>query len=559
MAKKLITGIRTEDGPLKIDYNALENLPKSDATLTTTGAFADAKVTGDKIKETDTKIEKLTSGKTTAKTMNVRSLKADDFSLDGEAVDSYNLTMGDVATGKVLGVSGAIDLQHSHSVIVNDDGTITLGDVSRDGGNFATIDPNKDDYYYIVRQTGPMVSANSLDGLAIDTVSYIEPIQYGEGDPALDNIRPIIGRDNVEVYKTSKNLITYSKKSNYSSKGITWVNNNDGSFTISGKATEKAFFADSVGPIALGKLPQGKYTASVSQEYAAQVRLRIGKGSDKTHVADTNVTTGICTFTVNGEDQYWLGLYVPDETALSDTIFVQAQVEVGETATAFTPTQSQTITVDLPSTVYGGVLDWTTGKCKVTVGYVELTGNEDVRSYTNTSGSLGNGVQIMSVLPSSENRANGICSHASVYKFINTAGGVVVGNNSKSVFWPSILDLIDGISTIDEFKAWLANQKASGKPVQIAYELSEPIEIQVSPQQLIAIDGINYVWSNSGDTQATFNLAKPTLSLINGVLPISKGGTEATTPVDARENFLMVVSEEEPISPVPGMLWFDIS
>lgn len=45
-----VTKIRTESGDKQIDYNALANLPQSDATLTQTGSFADAKATGDAIK-----------------------------------------------------------------------------------------------------------------------------------------------------------------------------------------------------------------------------------------------------------------------------------------------------------------------------------------------------------------------------------------------------------------------------------------------------------------------------------------------------------------------------
>lgn len=47
---KYVTAIRTKDGPSQIDYNALANLPKSDSTLTKSGSFADAKATGDAIK-----------------------------------------------------------------------------------------------------------------------------------------------------------------------------------------------------------------------------------------------------------------------------------------------------------------------------------------------------------------------------------------------------------------------------------------------------------------------------------------------------------------------------
>ena len=43
------------------------------------------------------------------------------------------------------------------------------------------------------------------------------------------------------------------------------------------------------------------------------------------------------------------------------------------------------------------------------------------------------------------------------------------------------------------------------------------------------------------------------------ILPVSKGGTGANKPIDARENLLMVASDTEPSSPVAGMIWFDIS
>ena len=44
-----IKKMRTENGDLQIDYEALANLPQSDTTLTKSGSFADAKETGSRI------------------------------------------------------------------------------------------------------------------------------------------------------------------------------------------------------------------------------------------------------------------------------------------------------------------------------------------------------------------------------------------------------------------------------------------------------------------------------------------------------------------------------
>lgn len=43
-------------------------------------------------------------------------------------------------SGKYFGTGGGLNLAHSHAVTVNDDGTITLGEVSAEGGNFKIAD-----------------------------------------------------------------------------------------------------------------------------------------------------------------------------------------------------------------------------------------------------------------------------------------------------------------------------------------------------------------------------------------------------------------------------------
>lgn len=62
-----------------------------------------------------------------------------ELTLGGTTVSSYDLTMGSLVSASVF-AGGDIDLSHSHKVTVGDDGTVTLGEVSAEGGNFKIAD-----------------------------------------------------------------------------------------------------------------------------------------------------------------------------------------------------------------------------------------------------------------------------------------------------------------------------------------------------------------------------------------------------------------------------------
>lgn len=104
-----------------------------------------------KLDTIETNVSNLTSGLTTALVLNANTINGsqvngaygnfDVINHNGELVSQRDITMGDVGTvGKALSVGGELNLQHSHKVTVNDDGTITLGEVSTDGGNFRIAD-----------------------------------------------------------------------------------------------------------------------------------------------------------------------------------------------------------------------------------------------------------------------------------------------------------------------------------------------------------------------------------------------------------------------------------
>lgn len=62
-----------------------------------------------------------------------------ELTLGGTTVSSYGLTMGSLVSASVF-AGGDINLSHSHTVSVSDDGTVTLGEVSATGGNFKIAD-----------------------------------------------------------------------------------------------------------------------------------------------------------------------------------------------------------------------------------------------------------------------------------------------------------------------------------------------------------------------------------------------------------------------------------
>lgn len=101
---------------------------------------------------TDAKISNLMSGLTAATVLETNLLNANQANITYLSASGLNLadistqfrtvSMGDIMSHRFLveSATGDLNLQHSHSVTVNDDGTITLGEVSSSGGSFKIAD-----------------------------------------------------------------------------------------------------------------------------------------------------------------------------------------------------------------------------------------------------------------------------------------------------------------------------------------------------------------------------------------------------------------------------------
>jgi hypothetical protein len=64
---------------------------------------------------------------------------------------------------------------------------------------------------------------------------------------------------------------------------------------------------------------------------------------------------------------------------------------------------------------------------------------------------------------------------------------------------------IDDFSTVDKFKAWLAEQYAAGTPVIVLYPLASPTTEQTTPQHLSTIKGDNLLTVTAEVSDITFD------------------------------------------------------
>ena len=154
---------------------------------------------------------------------------------------------------------------------------------------------------------------------------------------------------------------------------------------------------------------------------------------------------------------------------------------------------SKTTDIALPETVYGGELDLSTGvvtvdweKIRVLPGTINKS-DEDRYCYT-----------AISRLNAKPAKGGGNNAKSNVMVSLDVVGNGVSGN-SFAVYVNGIIRFyIDGISTLDEMVAY-----ATENPIEIAYALAEPYTIQLTPQQIAAIDGTNTLYTDSGTLTVT--------------------------------------------------------
>ena len=317
------------------------------------------------------------------------------------------------------------------------------------------------------------------------------PVQSGSGDPSPQNIRPIVAWDEVKVWNGGKNLFNGTNVVNgyFSTRGSDTIIYS----ASAGRTVWCPCKPDTV--YAISKMTGGKRLAVYVSEEEPKVNTVVyatqrisGSGTDVYVFRTPSNAKYICAFV-------WLSSADTEITA--EEMIASVQIEVGETATAYEPYKPITETdISFPSPVYGGTLDAVSGVLtdKYADGELVAVGKQGNFFYT-TLYSLG--------LPNIASLNKGLVCD----RLQNNA------NTSEVTTEPSITVYANGIvrfvvpdyieSTWQEF-----NEATKNDRFKFAYEVAEPQEIQLTPQQITALKGNNTLWSDADGSMTAIYLKK---------------------------------------------------
>lgn len=209
------------------------------------------------------------------------------------------------------------------------------------------------------------ISAKLTPGVDTDIqfrlmVSKDEPAAYAP----YANIRPIHGRDSVQVERCGENLLNIAPFTKLINRGITYEYVANGGIHISGTATATA---DSP-TFAIGQLPPGKYLG-----------LNIGEGISASIVVRRNGANlwlnskGVFGILAGDVIKYWYMIVINGVT-IDKTVY--PYIVPGTSAPAsHTPYIGSTTTLTLPSTIYGADLQ-ADGEGQKTWGCIESYAGE---------------------------------------------------------------------------------------------------------------------------------------------------------------------------------------
>lgn len=420
------------------------------------------------------------------------SISSDVVTLTGYA--SYN-SGGQIFKG--IGspsITGAFTVSADVKCTAN---TVAFGVGAYEGGNTSDVNMNFD----VTANTWTHISRTFTDKtyskigiflqpkLGTDTLE-VKNLQLEEGSTATSyapytNICPITGHDSVTVTDTGKNLFdaTQMADAGTGAKFVTLNLTPNATYTMSsddpcknGGTITDLFFCNMDEAVSSGTngVKQGK---SVTRTADANGQLRVGYRCYEGWITPTQLMA------------------------------YQTQVEVGSTASSYTPYKTPQIkTVPLPHTVYGAGVGVTSGTGKEKIVKIVLDGTQTIQqtNWRPTATSVGwiypySTFQNKTV-PYDEIPSGLISDCLPAQKYNDLWTGDVVGVGVYNVNTYGLFVRVGDTSLITEqaINAYLAEH-----PITVCYELADALDLSTTPTDITLYNGDNVV-SSDGDMELTY-------------------------------------------------------
>lgn len=336
-----------------------------------------------------------------------------------------------------------------------------------------------------LEESGNPVVCYPVAGYPLGVKAKWEPVQEGSGTPYPEG--------------GGKNLFNPAwMPEKAMSYGVTWTITPDGTVTANGTANGTTYYnSDKF------SLPAGTYTISAMSHFRISI---LNNDADGATIA-TQAVGRPHTFTVENDIQNATLFFAASGTL--DNVSAKPQIEKGATATAYSPyanirpikgrdsvtitrqEDNQVITLNMSETVYSGEVDAVTGDGKETRKTLTLDGTTNKFTQRDRYWNL------------PQNSAPGIadsydttCSHFPANTFGGNLRGKYLYTTAKlmSKYFPDA----------NALNAYLVAQYAAGSPVQVYYNLTEPVPFTATGAQPIpALAGANTILTDADSATVT--------------------------------------------------------
>ena len=360
-----------------------------------------------------------------------------------------------------------------------------------------------------LEESGNPVVCYPVAGYALGVKASWEPMQEGTGTPSPENIRPIHGRDSVQVERCGGNVIEFlsTKDSNSDIKIAVDAERN---ITLNGTISAKNNII--IGMCRLHWVAGKTYTMYV-KKVGGSVSLGSGDGitfayslfaTDYEHyfrgdTTGTNIDAYIASNVALVETELVFMLQCWRVGTVFNNFKFQIAVVPGTIApTTYTPYNGQTNTLTLPETVYGGEVDAVSGEGIKNWKRVVFDGTENWNSRPAKY------ISYSLALP--KLAKTGLCTHFKKILYDAIRPDTGTGETGCYLEFSSSAIFNVTFENVTDWKNYLAAQYAAGTPVcivfQYANEANEPFTA-TGAQPIPALAGANTVLTDADSVTVT--------------------------------------------------------